>query len=55
VCELATYQSLGEFTVPGVIAPHPVERRNLVRWGTDGLAFSDGAKVYLVRTPLAAP
>jgi hypothetical protein len=55
VCELATYQLLGEITVAGVTSPHPAERHNLIRWGTDGLAFSDGVKIFLVRTPLAAP
>lgn len=40
VCELATYQSLGDFTVPG---------------GLNGLAFSDGTRIHPVRTPLAAP
>jgi len=55
VCDLATFQSLGSITVPGVVSPHPAERHNLIRWGADGLAFSDGQKIYLVRTPLAAP
>jgi hypothetical protein len=55
VCELATYQLLGILTIPGAVAPASVARLNLVRWGTDGLAFSDGQKIYLVRTPLASP
>lgn len=55
VCDLATYQLLGEIVVPGVASPHPTERRNLVRWGTDGLAFTDGVNTHFVRTPLAAP
>lgn len=54
VCDLSTYQSMGELDVPVANFPHPAERHNLVRWGTDGLAFSDGATVYLVRTPLAS-
>jgi hypothetical protein len=41
--------------VPGVSAPPEFDRHNLVRWGTDGLAFSDGVKIFLVRTPLASP
>ena len=40
VCELATNQSLGDFTVPGVLMVWP---------------FSDGTRIHLVRTPLAAP
>jgi hypothetical protein len=55
VCELANYTLLGEFTVAGVSAPPAFDRHNLVRWGTDGLAFSDGVKIFLVRTPLASP
>jgi hypothetical protein len=55
VCDLGTYQSMGELDVAVTDAPHPSERRNLVRWGTDGLAFSTGTTVYIVRTPLASP
>jgi hypothetical protein len=53
VCDMTTYQVLGEINVPGVTSADPAERHNLVRWGTDGLAFSDGVNTYLVRTPLA--
>ena len=52
-CELATYQLLGY--IPAVVEAPSSGRGNLVRWGTDGLAFTDGQKIYLVRTPLAAP
>jgi hypothetical protein len=55
VCDLATYRSLGELDLPVTSNPHPASRHNIVRWGLDGLAFSDGEAVYLVRTPLAAP
>ena len=55
VCDLATFQSMGELDVPVANPPHPAERHNIVRWGTDGLAFSDGVTIYLVRTPLASP
>jgi trimeric autotransporter adhesin len=55
VCDLGTYQSMGEIDVPVPNLPNPAERHNIVRWGTDGLAFSDGAAIYIVRTPLAAP
>jgi hypothetical protein len=54
VCDLATYQLMGELDVPLSSLPHPAERHNIVRFGTDGLAFSDGTTIYLVRTPLAA-
>jgi hypothetical protein len=27
----------------------------VVRWGTDGLAFRDGQRIYILRTTLAAP
>jgi DNA-binding beta-propeller fold protein YncE len=54
VCDLATYQSLGELDLPVTGGPSAFDRHNIVRWGSDGLAFSDGATVYLVRTPLAA-
>ena len=55
VCDLATYQSLGQFDVPVVNAPHPAHRRNIVRWGPDGLAFADETTLHIVRTPLAGP
>jgi hypothetical protein len=55
VCDLATYQTMGELDVPGLTWPHPAERHNIVRFGTDGIALSDGATVFLVRTPLASP
>ena len=35
------------FTVPGVVNP----TSNLLRWGDDGLAFSDMARVFLLRPP----
>jgi len=49
--DLTTFQPAGSMTVPGVTnAP-----RNLVRWGTNGLAFRTSAgDVYFVRTSLVS-
>jgi DNA-binding beta-propeller fold protein YncE len=54
--DLNTFQQLGAVTFTRVNVEHPaLSRMKLVRWGTDGLAFRDGAKVYILRTTLAAP
>ena len=53
VCDIQSFQALGAITVAG--SGNPVTPLALVRWGTDGLAMTDGTAVYLVRTPLAGP
>jgi hypothetical protein len=51
-----TFTQLGSITIPGFTNEDPAVRRvRIVRWGTDGLAISDGHKLFIVRTTLAAP
>jgi hypothetical protein len=54
--DMNTFTTLGSITLPGFSDDHPANRRvRIVRWGTDGLAVSDGHKLFIVRTTLAAP
>lgn len=54
--DMNTFTPLGSITIPGFSDDHPALRRvRIVRWGTDGLAISDGHKLFIVRTTLAAP
>jgi hypothetical protein len=48
--------SLGSVNTGSSSNEHPaVGRVRLVRWGSDGLAFRDGQRIYILRTPLAGP
>jgi hypothetical protein len=54
--DMNTFTQLGSITIPGFTNEDPAVRRvRIVRWGTDGLAISDGHKLFIVRTTLAAP
>lgn len=54
--DMNTYAALGSITLPGFTDDHPALRRvRIVRWSADGLAVSDGHRLYIVRTTLAAP
>jgi hypothetical protein len=57
VYDMNSFAFLGSVSLPTTVnAEHPtVGRIRLVRWGTDGLAFRDGYRVYILRTTLAAP
>jgi hypothetical protein len=55
VFDLYTFQSLGSVQANGSAIDSFNSRVHLVKWGTDGLAFVDGAQLFLIRTPLAAP
>jgi uncharacterized repeat protein (TIGR01451 family) len=45
-----TFTFVGSMALPSL----PSEPGSLIRWGTDGLAFRSGDKVYLIRTSLAS-
>lgn len=52
--DINNFQSLGTLPVPNETTDHlSFHKRRVVRWGSDGLAYRDGVKVYLVRTPVA--
>ncbi len=54
--DMNTFQLLGSVMFTRANSEHPaLSRIKLVRWGTDGLAFRDGVKVYILRTTLSAP
>jgi hypothetical protein len=54
--DMNTFTLLGSVTIPGFTADHPALRRvRIVRWGSDGLAVSDGHALFIFRTTLAAP
>ncbi|HEU0014509.1 MAG TPA: IPT/TIG domain-containing protein [Longimicrobium sp.] len=49
VFDLNTFQLLGSESLGGMTGGH------LVRWGTDGLALSDGSQIHILRTAIAGP
>jgi hypothetical protein len=55
--DMNSFNFLGSVTLPTTVAAENagVGLIRLVRWGTDGLAFRDGAHIYILRTTLAAP
>jgi hypothetical protein len=56
VSDLNSFQPLGTLPVPAMQFEHPAtQRRHLVRWGADGLAWHDADQVFLLRSPLVAP
>jgi hypothetical protein len=56
VYDMNHFTTLGSFHVGALGNEHPANMRyRLVRWGSDGLAFRDGEKIFIVRTPIAAP
>ncbi|HET7612607.1 MAG TPA: hypothetical protein VFK26_01680 [Gemmatimonadaceae bacterium] len=54
VYDMNTFGFLGSVSLPAAVN-FDRNRETLVRFASDGLAFRDGNKIYLVRTPLAAP
>ena len=53
--DMNTLRMLGAINAPGTIQEEPsATRLRLVRWGVDGLAYRDGSRVHVLRTPLAA-
>lgn len=55
VLDINTFLLLGSIPLPVGESQHPaLTTERLVRWGTDGLALSDGRQIHLLRTPLAA-
>lgn len=55
VCDLNTFQVIGSITLPPLGSPGYSRPGTLLRWGSDGLAFQDASRLYLVRSPLIAP
>lgn len=56
VADINTFAPLGTISVPPAQFEHPAnQRRHLVRWGADGLAWHDADQVFILRTPIAGP
>lgn len=55
--DMNSFNFLGSVTLPTTVnMEHPaVGLIRLVRWGTDGFAFRDGKRIYILRTTLASP
>ena len=47
---MSTFVSLGSISVPGI--PYPATFSSLIRWGSNGLAFSANDQIYVVRSSL---
>jgi hypothetical protein len=55
VMDINTFVPLGSIPLTVGESQHPaLTTERLVRWGTDGLALSDGRQIHLLTTPLAA-
>lgn len=56
VMDINTFTVLGSLSISWPAFEHPAnQRRHLVRWGTDGLAWHDADQLFLVRSPLVGP
>ncbi len=56
VADINTFAQVGTLPVPTLeFEPAATQRRHLVRWGADGLAFHDADQVFLLRSPIAGP
>ena len=57
VFDMNTLSQLASITMPvAVFDEHDsINLMRLIKWGTDGLAFRDGKKIYILRSPLVAP
>jgi hypothetical protein len=57
VCDLNTFQVIGSIALPGTLDGTGYFTRPgvLLRWGSDGLAFHDASRLYLLRSPVIAP
>lgn len=53
--DLNDFQALGTIALGAISLRHPaLARSHMVRWGSDGLAFNDATRLFIVRTGLAA-
>ena len=57
VYDMNSFAFIGSVSLPTAVnmEHQAVGLIRLVRWGTDGLAFRDGQRIYILRTTLAAP
>ena len=56
VADINTYHVLGTIPVPPLSFEHPAtQRKHVVRWGADGLAYHDADEVFIIRSPIAGP
>lgn len=56
VYDMYTFHLLSSVSLSVGASQHPaLTTERLVRWGTDGLALSDGERIHLLRTTIAAP
>jgi hypothetical protein len=55
VGDLNTFAQIATLPVPAVQFEPAPQRRHLVRWGVDGLAFHDADEVFILRSPIVAP
>jgi hypothetical protein len=54
VGDINTFATMASIAVPALQFEHPAtQRRHLVRWGADGLAWHDADQVFILRTPIA--
>jgi hypothetical protein len=53
VGDINTFTQLGTLTVSTADYEPAPQRRRLVRWGADGLAFHDADEVFILRSPMA--
>ncbi|HEX6041174.1 IPT/TIG domain-containing protein [Longimicrobium sp.] len=53
VGDINTFTQMGALAMPTLQFEPAPQRRHLVRWGADGLAFHDADEVFILRTPLA--
>ncbi|HEU4882279.1 MAG TPA: IPT/TIG domain-containing protein [Longimicrobium sp.] len=56
VSDINTFGVLNTLSTPTMQFEYPAtQRRHLVRWGTDGLAWHDADQVFILRSPIVAP
>lgn len=56
VSDINTFGMLGTLPTPMLRFEHPsAQRRHLVRWGADGLAWHDADELFLLRSPIVGP
>lgn len=57
VTDINTFATAGMLPVPPLQfeSPTTLQRRHLVRWGADGLAYHDADEVFILRSPIVGP
>ncbi|HYR06658.1 MAG TPA: IPT/TIG domain-containing protein [Longimicrobium sp.] len=56
VSDINTFVLRGTLPIPPQAFENPAtQRRHLVRWGTDGLAWHDADQLFLLRSPIVGP